>query len=256
MIARATCLVAWPPSLPRSFSVAKKIVAVRCEQINISGPIARNKLKWAAYRHLSCNTNPRRGPFHYRSPRSFLYRAVKRMVPRKTTRGALAMKNFKTFEGIPLAFHKVKRVVVPQALRILRLRPDRKYTILTDLCTQIGWSNRAAVEREEAERKLAGARYHNKSKVVHGAEKAAQRLVTKESKELKDAEKKLTGNAFKPMKEIKAKVRAAHKVHVEKYNAEKAAADARAKAREAKKAAAAKGGKGKGKAPAKGGKKN
>lgn len=47
------------------------------------------------------------------------------MLPHKTARGAEALKHFKVFEGIPPAYEKVKRMVVPAALRIVRLKPGR-----------------------------------------------------------------------------------------------------------------------------------
>src|SRR5450432_3483556 len=49
------------------------------------------------------------------------------MIPHKTARGAAAMERLKVFEGVPPPYDKVKRVVVPQALRVLRLKPGRKY---------------------------------------------------------------------------------------------------------------------------------
>ena len=43
------------------------------------------------------------------------------MIPHKTARGAAALERLKVFEGIPPPYDKKKRVVVPQALRVLRL---------------------------------------------------------------------------------------------------------------------------------------
>lgn len=39
------------------------------------------------------------------------------MVPHKTARGAAALDRLKVFEGIPAPYDKLKRVVVPDALR-------------------------------------------------------------------------------------------------------------------------------------------
>ena len=49
------------------------------------------------------------------------------MVPHKTARGAAALERLKLFEGIPPPYDRKKRVVVPEALRVLRLKPGRKY---------------------------------------------------------------------------------------------------------------------------------
>ena len=48
------------------------------------------------------------------------------MLPHKTKRGAEALKRFKVFDGIPPPYDKKKRVVVPTALRVLRLKPGRR----------------------------------------------------------------------------------------------------------------------------------
>jgi hypothetical protein len=49
------------------------------------------------------------------------------MVPHKTARGAAALERLKLFEGVPPPYDKKKRMVVPDALRVLRLKPGRKY---------------------------------------------------------------------------------------------------------------------------------
>ena len=54
----------------------KKIVVVRCEQIVISGSIKRNKIKFAQFIRKRMNTNPSRGPFHFRSPARIFWRTV------------------------------------------------------------------------------------------------------------------------------------------------------------------------------------
>jgi large subunit ribosomal protein L13Ae len=52
------------------------------------------------------------------------------MMPHKTKRGDTALNNLRVVEGIPPPYDKKKRVVVPSALRILRLNPRRKVSIL------------------------------------------------------------------------------------------------------------------------------
>jgi large subunit ribosomal protein L13Ae len=49
------------------------------------------------------------------------------MTPHKTARGAAALERLKLFEGVPPPYDKKKRMVVPEALRVLRLKPGRKY---------------------------------------------------------------------------------------------------------------------------------
>ena len=57
------------------------------------------------------------------------------------------MERLKVFEGVPPPYDKVKRVVVPQALRILRLKPGRKYCTVGRLSHEVGWKYQDVVER-------------------------------------------------------------------------------------------------------------
>lgn len=76
-------------------------------------------------RHI---VNPKKsGPFHERAPSRILYRAIRGMVPHKTARGAAALERIKLFEGVPPPYDRKKKMVVPQALRVLRLKPGRKF---------------------------------------------------------------------------------------------------------------------------------
>lgn len=69
------------------------------------------------------------------------------MIPHKTARGAAAMERLKVFEGVPPPYDKKKRVVVPQALRVLRLRPGRKYCTVGRLSHEVGWKYQDVVAR-------------------------------------------------------------------------------------------------------------
>ena len=69
------------------------------------------------------------------------------MIPHKTARGAAAMERLKVFEGVPGPYDKKKRMVVPQALRVLRLKPGRKYCTVGRLSHEVGWKYRDVVER-------------------------------------------------------------------------------------------------------------
>lgn len=94
-------------------------------------------VKFHAFLRKRMNTNPKRGPIHYRNPARILWRCVRGMIPHKTKRGAAALNRLRVFEGVPHPFNKTKRVVVPSALRISRLKPNRKYCRLGDLATQV-----------------------------------------------------------------------------------------------------------------------
>ena len=129
----------------RNILNGNKVVVVRCEGINLSGNFYRNKLKVLAFLRLRCNVKPSRGPFHFRAPSKMFWRTVRGMVPHKTERGKEAMKRLQTFEGVPPPYDKKKRMVVPSALKVLRLKPGRKVRSNSNYrCTiyAIGYSRR------------------------------------------------------------------------------------------------------------------
>ena len=69
------------------------------------------------------------------------------MIPHKTARGAAALERLKVFEGVPPPYDKKKKVVVPQALRVLRLQPGRKFCTVGRLSHEVGWKYQDVVER-------------------------------------------------------------------------------------------------------------
>ena len=81
------------------------------------------------------------------------------MVQHKTRRGKLALARLKVFEGIPPPYDKQKRVCVPLAMKILCLRPDRKFCQVGRVAHEVGWQYRDVVSSLEAKRKIK-ARLH------------------------------------------------------------------------------------------------
>jgi large subunit ribosomal protein L13Ae len=125
----------------------------------------RNKLKWHEAARKHHNTNPKRGgPFHYRSPSQIFWRCVRGMLPHKTERGAAALTRLKVFEGIPAPYDKIKRMVVPGALTVSKLKPGRDVCNLGLLAHEIGWKHLELLKRLEAKRKLASGAYYAKKK--------------------------------------------------------------------------------------------
>ena len=86
------------------------------------------QLRYHNFLHKRHIVNPKKsGPFHHRAPSKILFRSIRGMVPHKTPRGAAALERLKLFEGVPPPYDRKKRMVVPEALRVLRLKPGRKY---------------------------------------------------------------------------------------------------------------------------------
>ncbi|KAJ3076146.1 60S ribosomal protein L13A [Quaeritorhiza haematococci] len=171
----------------------QKIVIVRCEEINMSGPFFRNKLKYLAFLRKRCIVNPARGPFHFRAPSRVFYRTVRGMIPHKTDRGAKALERLKVFEGIPPPYDKQKRMVVPEALRVLRLAPQRKYTVLKRLSSEVGWKYEGIVEKLEEKRKAKSRAFYEKKKQV---ERLRSQAAKKAEKELKPVNEKLAALGY------------------------------------------------------------
>ncbi len=86
------------------------------------------------------------------------------MLPHKTVRGQIALGRLATFEGIPEPYDKKKRVVVPAALKVLRLRADRNFTVLGELSKEVGWGYTDLVARLEAQRKIKEQAFYAEKK--------------------------------------------------------------------------------------------
>ncbi|KAI8968485.1 60S ribosomal protein L16 [Mycotypha africana] len=151
----------------------QKIVVVRCEALNVSGEFFRNKLKYHAYLNKRCIVNPKRGPFHFRAPSRILYKAIRGMIPHKTARGAAALDRIKLFEGVPPPYDRVKRMVIPDALRVLRLKPGRKYTTIGRISHEVGWKYQDVVAKLEEKRKAKSAAYYQRKVALAGLQKKA-----------------------------------------------------------------------------------
>ena len=142
----------------------QKIAVVRCEEMLISGSMMRNKIKYAQFRKKRMNTNPGRGPFHFRSPARMFWRSVRGMVPHRTVRGQNAMARLATFEGIPPPYDTCKRQCVPEAVKVVRMQASRNYTVIGDLAKEVGWGHKELVAKLEAQRKIKEQAYYAEKK--------------------------------------------------------------------------------------------
>jgi large subunit ribosomal protein L13Ae len=126
------------------------------------------------------NTNPCRGPYHFRAPSKIFWRTVRGMLPHKQYRGKDAMERLKVYEGVPPPYDKIKRIIVPSALRVIRLKPRRKYCKLDRLASEVGWKASKVVGTLEKRRKLKAAIYYKKKKTENKLmEKARQNVLEK-----------------------------------------------------------------------------
>ncbi|CAN6447578.1 unnamed protein product [Victoria cruziana] len=150
----------------------QRIVVVRCEEICLSGGLVRQKMKYLRFLRKRMNTKPSHGPIHFRAPAKILWRTIRGMIPHKTKRGAAALARLKAYEGIPPPYDKKKRMVIPDALKVLRLQTGHRYCLLGRLSSEVGWSQYDTIKELEAKRKA-------RSQVMHERRKQLRKLRTK-----------------------------------------------------------------------------
>eukprot|EP00826_Nyctotherus_ovalis_P010127 TRINITY_DN12694_c0_g6_i1.p1 TRINITY_DN12694_c0_g6~~TRINITY_DN12694_c0_g6_i1.p1 ORF type:complete len:202 (-),score=57.59 TRINITY_DN12694_c0_g6_i1:147-752(-) len=137
-----------------------RVIVVRCERIVVTGSLQYNKLKFKEYLNKTLLTNPRKGHKHFRAPSRIFFKAVRGMLPRKTTRGEQAMTRLKVFDGVPQPYDRRKRMIVTDALKMLRVKSFRPCCQLKDLCMEMGWKHGAVVERLETKRAERAKKYY------------------------------------------------------------------------------------------------
>merc|ERR1719493_597744 len=133
------------------------------------------------------NSNPRHtgAHIHYRSPSKIMWRTIRGMVPHKTPRGGAALDRLKSFEGMPHPYDRKKRMVVPHCLKVLRIRPERRFCKLADLSKEVGWKHKDLVERLEGQRKVKSSAYFLKKKASMKARREAVKSASVSAEEKK-----------------------------------------------------------------------
>jgi len=100
------------------------------------------------------------------------------MLPHKTPRGAAALGRLKVFEGVPAPYDTKKREVVPDALRAVKLSYARKFCVLGELSSQVGWGKKDLINTLEDKRRDRAAAWHKKR--IEQANKVRKALNLKE----------------------------------------------------------------------------
>ncbi|XP_026578798.1 60S ribosomal protein L13a-like isoform X2 [Pseudonaja textilis] len=123
------------------------------------------------------NTNPSRGPYHFRAPSRIFWRTVRGMLPHKTKHGQAALERLKVFDGIPPPYDKRKRMVVPAALKVVRLKPTRKFAYLGRLAHEVGWKYQTITATLEEKRRQKAKVHYTKKKQLTKLRKQAEKNV-------------------------------------------------------------------------------
>uniref|UniRef100_A0A672ZSY2 Ribosomal protein L13a n=1 Tax=Sphaeramia orbicularis TaxID=375764 RepID=A0A672ZSY2_9TELE len=122
------------------------------------------------------NTNPSRGPYHFRAPSRNLLRTVRGELYKDSCSGEA-----EGVDGIPPPYDKGiindSRMVVPAALKIVRLKPSRKFALLGRLAHEVGWKYQAITATLEEKRKEKAKLRYAKKKTVMKLTKQAEKNV-------------------------------------------------------------------------------
>lgn len=137
------------------------------------------------------STNPRRGPFHFRAPSRIFWRVVRGMLPHKTKRGTAALNRLKVFEGCPEPYNKQKKMTVPAAMRVLRLKPGRAYTTVGRLSHEVGWKYKEILSKLEEKRQANNEQYWKNKKNTKKTIRTKATKVTANSAEIKQINEQL-----------------------------------------------------------------
>ena len=161
--------------IAKQLLLGQRIVVVRTEKVVISGTMFRNTYRLRGFMGKTRSANPRRGHIHYHNPARIFWRTVRGMLPHKTARGAAALGRLKTFEGVPHPYDEKKRMLVPEALKVLRIKNFRKVTALGDLAVKFGWTHQNIIEKLEEKRKeRSNKHYQTTVKRVESSKKKAE----------------------------------------------------------------------------------
>jgi large subunit ribosomal protein L13Ae len=171
----------------KQLELGQKIVIVRCEQVLISGKHYRSKLNLMDYLHKRTNTQPKWGPIHQMAPSRIVWRTIKGMLPYKTPRGAACLGRLKCFDGCPMTVNATKKMVIPDALKVVKLAPRAKYTVLGNVAKECGWTKQSLIDRLEAKRTARNHEWYLKK--VEESKKEKDALA--KSEELKEVNKQL-----------------------------------------------------------------
>lgn len=136
----------------KQLQLGQKVAIVRCESCLLGGKHYRNKLNFMDFLHKRCNSNPKHGPNHHKSPAQIVHRTIRGMLPHTTPKGAAALGRLKCFDGCPLSVNAKKKMVIPDALKAVRLAPRARYSVLGNIAKECGWTKNDLLKSIESKR--------------------------------------------------------------------------------------------------------
>lgn len=115
----------------------KRVFVVNADKALISGARDAVITEWMTRLEITSRVNPLYGPIHYRRPDNILRRMVRGMVPRKKSKGVMAMKRLRVFIGVP---DELKSVQFTRFEDTKATRPIPVYVTMNELSRNLGWS--------------------------------------------------------------------------------------------------------------------
>ena len=176
----------------KQLQLGQKVIIVRCESVLISGKHYRNKLNFMDFLRKRTNTNPKKGPIHQKAPSRIVFRTIRGMLPHKTAKGAAALGRLKCYDGVPLSMNHKKKMVIPDALKAVRLRPRSKYSVLGNIAKECGWTKQDLIDSLETKRKTANRKWHTTR--IQTLKK--QRGMMKSNKDIQEVNKQLADYGY------------------------------------------------------------
>ncbi|KAB0363914.1 hypothetical protein FD754_008070 [Muntiacus muntjak] len=94
-----------------------------------------------------------------------------------------ALECLEVFDGIPPPCNRKKRVVLPAALKVVRLKPTRKFAYLGRLAHKVSWKDQAVMATlDETRKEKAKIRYWKKQQLTRLPKQAEQNIEKKTDK--------------------------------------------------------------------------
>jgi large subunit ribosomal protein L13 len=115
----------------------RRVVVVNSEKSLLSGSRTSVVRQWQERLEIASHVNPIYGPIHPRRPDNILRRMIRGMVPRKKTKGVLAMKRLRVYVGLPEGVDVAK---LTQFKETTAPRPVPAYVTMNELSKTLGWN--------------------------------------------------------------------------------------------------------------------
>jgi large subunit ribosomal protein L13Ae len=156
-------------------TVVVTYVAASHLSLPLNSSVARESLLSAAKRSSDLDLFSATSSSGKRWREREFWKNIRGMLPHKEARGAAALASLRLFDGIPYPYDQKKRMVVPNALKVLRMKSHRNFTVLRDIAKLAGWAQGDLIDTLETRRKAKSAKFYAASQAKVAARAAASK---------------------------------------------------------------------------------